>query len=367
MVDISNYYFPAVSFDDKLGAWIVIGYEEAKQILESDEHFGTLIYSEFQPDISHSHEMFLATGERHRRLRRAFASYCSQSRLKHIQQEVLQPLAKKLARSLPLGVGVDIKSRYIEPYCQQSIYHFIGVNSLEGNELIASFRLAHHYFTQEGISSPSGRAVQHLLHEKAREICDATQAGQLGFIQFTKGFQGASSLNTDELVCLILSFFETLAVKSNRDLPMTLIRLIANSDQDIQSKLRDDLNALHNSADEAVRLQEGTLIPRVAISSVTIGGVKIPAGSTVYIMLGATGKNNCIFKSAHLFDPWRENAKQHLGFGAGTHSCIGKNVARIIAVTAAAELLQRAERLSFLELSGNEPLLILHSRKVDNS
>ncbi len=60
----------------------------------------------------------------------------------------------------------------------------------------------------------------------------------------------------------------------------------------------------------------------------TVGGVEIPAGTTVMVHFGAANRDPRQFENPDVFDPDRPNARRQIGFGRGIHSCIGAPLAR---------------------------------------
>jgi cytochrome P450 len=59
-----------------------------------------------------------------------------------------------------------------------------------------------------------------------------------------------------------------------------------------------------------------------------VGGVDIPAGSTVMVLNGAAGRDPRRFEEPDRFRMDRPNAKEHLAFGRGPHACPGGPLAR---------------------------------------
>jgi cytochrome P450 len=60
----------------------------------------------------------------------------------------------------------------------------------------------------------------------------------------------------------------------------------------------------------------------------TLAGVDIPAGGTVMLVPGACNRDPRVFESPDEFDIDRANARQHIGFGHGIHTCAGAPLAR---------------------------------------
>ena len=67
---------------------------------------------------------------------------------------------------------------------------------------------------------------------------------------------------------------------------------------------------------------------RLARTATTVGGVDVPAGTTVMVLNGAAGRDPRRFDDPDEFRMDRPNAKEHLAFGRGPHACPGGPLAR---------------------------------------
>lgn len=67
---------------------------------------------------------------------------------------------------------------------------------------------------------------------------------------------------------------------------------------------------------------------RLARATKTVGDVEITAGTTVMVHYGAANRDPRQFENPNTFDLDRHNARRHIAFGRGVHSCIGAPLAR---------------------------------------
>lgn len=82
--------------------------------------------------------------------------------------------------------------------------------------------------------------------------------------------------------------------------------------------------------EETLRLRNpGRGVRRVATRPVRLGGRSFPEGTTFYVHLGSAGHDEAVFDDPERFDPDRPTLRQHLGFGKGTHFCLGAPLARV--------------------------------------
>lgn len=93
--------------------------------------------------------------------------------------------------------------------------------------------------------------------------------------------------------------------------------------------LQENPHLQSNFIDEALRLESPVQgLMRHTTRDVTIGGINIPAGSNVITRYGAANQDPAIFACPHAFDIQRQNANAHLAFGYGPHFCVGRLLAR---------------------------------------
>ncbi|WP_319448717.1 MULTISPECIES: cytochrome P450 [unclassified Mycobacterium] len=81
----------------------------------------------------------------------------------------------------------------------------------------------------------------------------------------------------------------------------------------------------------------------------TIGSVDVPAGSTVMVLNAAANRDPSKFDDPDTFDVGRANARRHIAFGRGIHSCPGAPLARAEARVTVERLLQRTTAIRISE------------------
>lgn len=128
----------------------------------------------------------------------------------------------------------------------------------------------------------------------------------------------------------------------------TTVRLLSSAlkllaeDRELQDRLRGTPADIPNFIEEALRIESpirGDF--RLARVATTIGGVEIPAGTTLMAHYGAANRDPRQFENPDAFDPDRPNARRHIAFGRGVHSCIGAPLARAEGRVIVQRLLER--------------------------
>jgi hypothetical protein len=129
-----------------------------------------------------------------------------------------------------------------------------------------------------------------------------------------------------------------------------LLALLRHPDQ--LALLRSDASLFANLPDELLRY-DGTvqLVNRVTETSVEVGGVTIPAGETVFTLLGAGNHDPAHYPDPDRLDVTRTDVHP-LTFGGGVHFCLGAALARAEIGITFRTLLRRFDHI---ELRGEEP------------
>ena len=136
----------------------------------------------------------------------------------------------------------------------------------------------------------------------------------------------------------------------------TTVRLLGTAlkvlgDQpDIQKQVREDRSLLPNFIEEALRYEspvKGDF--RLSRTPVTVGDQEVGAGTTVMVLNGAANRDPRRFDEPDSFDTTRKNARQHLAFGRGIHSCPGAPLARAETRVGLERLLDRTSDIRISE------------------
>ena len=107
--------------------------------------------------------------------------------------------------------------------------------------------------------------------------------------------------------------------------------------------LRDDPALAANAVEELLRYDSPVQASRrITLEPVSICGVTIPAGAFVMASLGSANRDESFWgQDAAELRLSRENARQHVSFGAGPHHCLGASLARLEASIALVRLTAR--------------------------
>jgi 4-nitrotryptophan synthase len=126
-----------------------------------------------------------------------------------------------------------------------------------------------------------------------------------------------------QLVLLLIALF---APTTPGSLSSGVLSFATNPDQ-IERFLADSACA-NNVANEVVRYNASNQFTwRLAAAPIQVDGVCIEEGQLVVPFLGAANRDARVFDEPDKFDLDRRNSAQHLSFGGGPHSCLGRQIA----------------------------------------
>jgi hypothetical protein len=127
-----------------------------------------------------------------------------------------------------------------------------------------------------------------------------------------------------------------------------LVALLRNRDQ--WQAIVEDPELIPNAAEEILRFATGVPTWRQrATVDLKFGGVTVPAGSVVYAALTSANRDEDVFGvDSEVFDVRRENARKHIAFGTGAHTCMGNHLAKLEICVMLEELTRRLPHLRYV-------------------
>jgi cytochrome P450 len=119
---------------------------------------------------------------------------------------------------------------------------------------------------------------------------------------------------------------------------------------ELQDELRADSARIPNFLEEVLRVESPVKADfRLTRRTTSIGGVEVTAGTPVMLLNGAANRDPRHFECPAEFQSDRANARTHIAFGRGAHSCPGGPLARAEGRVSIERILARTRNIRLSE------------------
>jgi cytochrome P450 len=238
---------------------------------------------------------------------------------------------------------IEFNGEYAGPFAMLVIADLLGVPESDHPE----FREALLSGQAGNIGSSSGESLPHTplayLYEKFLGYVEDRRKNPRGDVLTglaTATFPDGSMPEVMDVVRVASNLFGAGQETTVRLLSSSVMILAENPE--LQDRLRADHGLIPNFIEEVLRWESPVRGDfRLSRVPVTIGGVDLPAGSTVMLLNTAANRDPKKFADPDVFDIERKNARSHIAFGRGVHACPGAPLARAETVVSLTRLLER--------------------------
>jgi cytochrome P450 len=160
------------------------------------------------------------------------------------------------------------------------------------------------------------------------QVMNVSDADDDGILLAVRRALDAGILQIGE-VTTILHTLLSAGGESTTSLLGNAVRMLAENPA-LQQQLRAQPELVDVFVEEALRLESPfRQMLRSVPRDTTLGGVDIPADSTVLLLFAAGNRDPAQFNHPDQVDLTRGSPKRHLAFGHGIHFCVGAALARI--------------------------------------
>jgi cytochrome P450 len=342
----------AVTLADGHGAWLVLGYAEARTALNDPrlskdmraalEGDGEVV-AEGLPGPALARHMLAVDPPDHTRLRRLTAAAFSVSRIDGLRphvQTIVDGLLDTIAESEP-DRPVDLVETFAVPFPFAVISELLGIAPDDREPLRRALRV---------LLSPIGSPEE---HTRARAASDTVVELLAGLVASKRDAPG------DDLTSALVVARDGDERLDEQELLSTIFQLIVAGHDTTASLIGNAVVALLRNPGQLAKLQaEPDLLPaaveellrfdapaphatfRFAREPVELGGVTIPAGAQVIVNLASANRDPSENPDPDVFDVTRTGL-HHLAFGHGIHFCLGARLARLEGEVALGTLVRR--------------------------
>ncbi|MET4427556.1 cytochrome P450 [Mycolicibacterium sp. 624] len=261
-------------------------------------------------------------------------------------EEFMWRLADRVLDPFLAGGGGEFIGQVGSPFALLVVADLLGVPEEDHGELAAKLTGDVALGSTDGDTSMEHAPLEYLYRRFTDYIDDRRRAprGDVMTEMALATFPDGSTPEVIDVVRVAANLFSAGQETTVR-LLSTALQLLAE-DTELQGRLRRAPEGIGNFIEETLRFEspiKGDF--RLARAATTIGGVDVPAGTTLMVHYGAANRDPRHFENPDAFDPDRPNARRHIGFGRGVHSCIGAPLARAEGRVIIARLLERTTEI----------------------
>jgi cytochrome P450 len=344
---------------DPGGMWVVSRYDDVMHVLKhpqlfSSRGFGETTNPPWLGGNPFSESMIAMDPPQHGRLRMLVSRAFGAGAMARLEPRVRE-LVQGIVAELPLGQPVDIMPAYalripaavigemmgLDPALHSRLKRWAdlitgGVTTVRPDEpermqvardAVAELR---HYFT-ELLERRRREPGEDMVSELLRARIDGEALSQSELIAF--------------LALLLVGGIETTVNLLGSSLAVLL------EQPELLARLCADRSLIPAFIEEVLRYEPPVqAVPRMTTEEVELGGVRLPRGARMLVMLASANRDETRFPDGDRFDAQR--GPQNLPFGHGAHFCLGAQLARMEGRLGLEALLNRCGRLE----RGPEPI-----------
>lgn len=335
------------------GGWIVTRYEDVRKCLQDDEHLSVEVEADrlrdSSLDIPRTKEMFpkwiiYLDPPEHTKLREIIGEAFNPEMVANQREEVEEvtnSLIEEMEQQTP--GEIDFIEEFAYPLPVRVISKIMGF-PIEDDDRLGDWSkdiglTLFHYYDAENRHQRTEEAVREFTDYLRGIVRERRKNPQDDLISYLNQAEvDGETLTEDEVVAtavlLLFAGHETTA----KLLANGVLELIRHPDQ--LELLREDPSLAPQAVEEILRYH-GTSksLTRGVVKDFELQGKQIEAGERILLSQAAANRDPRKFDDPDTFDITR-GSMEHLGFGHGTHHCLGAPLARLEARIAFSSLVQ---------------------------
>jgi len=331
-------------------AWLVTRHEDIRRVLSDDVRFTSRMADPDFPAITPA-RVSVDRNERafvgmdnpaHDAYRRMFTREFSYKRLQALTPQIRAIVDRLLDDIEAKGPPADFIPEFAIKFPSLVMSALFG-SPYEDHEFIIRCAAARHGLTQ---SVEDAEAKGRELAAYVRRLIDAKEAvpGDDMVSRIIEEHVKPGRLSRDDFAEI-----GAMILRAGHDTTANMIGmgvLLQMQNPPLRDELRANPALIESFVEELLRYVSPVQFSprRVAREDVEIGGVTIPKGEGLFMLLASANRDEARFAKPDELDPHRD-ASHHLAFGYGIHQCLGQMLARFELAIAFERILERLPAL----------------------
>ena len=317
----------AMPHDEAFPVFFVYRFEDIARVLRDSETFSSgHIIDMIMGPVMGEHIILGMDGERHRRYRALVASAFRQNVLTESEDQLVAGVANELIDRFADRGRAELVGEFTFPFPTQVIAGILGLPREDYKQFQRWSIAILSFLAKQDEAIAASRQIEEYM---SGILADRRRAPREDLISgLVHAELEGERLNDDEIFSFLRLLLPAGVETTFRSTGNLLYLLLTHPEQ--LDAARSDRSLIPQAVEEALRLETPLLnITRLATRDTDIGGVAVPAGSTVMLMLAAANRDEHRYEAPDRFDINRMNPKPHISFGHGPHLCLGMHLARV--------------------------------------
>ncbi len=335
-----------VSWVPAINGWLITDRDIGLAAMRDAETF-TVDDPRFSTAAVLGQSMLSLDGDEHQRHRKPFAASFRPGIVRERFTEFLEAQCEALLANF--GDVAELREGLAGPLAVNTITKFLDLQQVTAEEVLSWYRHISAAIEDVALNRPvSAEGTDAVRQINDRVATTLAQVGNTGAgPSLLQEIEQTGALHPDELgsAAAVLMFG---AIETAEGMTANAFWHLL-SHPETWSELRENRALIADAIEESLRLEPAAaFIDRYSTSDVTVGAVTIPKGDLVSISLLAANRDPKIFADPDRFDIHRSNARQHLTFVQGPHSCLGLHLTRMETAAAINAMLDTYPDVSLL-------------------
>jgi hypothetical protein len=349
-----------IFYDDRIGYWVISRYADVKGVFDDWETFSSANAQQPIRPLGDAAKRVLAEGDftaysglsarippDHTRIRAIATKAFTPRRYRVLEPFIRENVNTLIDRMIADGEPGDILTDIAWDLPTITIFTLIGVpvDMIETVKAWASSRTAITWgdLTDDEQVPHAENLVAYWRYCR-KLVADAKESPGDNLVSDMVRFQAEGDEISDHEIASFLYSLLFAGHETTTTLISNTVRELLANDQ--YERVRQEPDLIPGGIDEVLRVS-GSIVAwrRHAERDGVIGGVPIPAGSKILLLMGAANRDPEVFPDPDTFDITRSNARSHLSFGYGIHYCIGNMLGKLQTRIAVEELVTRLPHL----------------------
>ena len=338
--------------DKALPVFFIYQFEDIARVLRDSDTFSSgHIIDMIMGPVMGEHIILGMDGERHRRYRALVSSAFRQKVLTESEDQLVAKVANDLIDRFANRGQAELVREFTFPYPTQVIAGILGLPREDYKQFQRWSIAILSFLAKQEEAIAASREVEEYM---SGILADRRRSPQEDLISGLAHAELDGERLSDDEIFSFLRLLLPAGVETTFRSTGNLLYLLLTQLEQLES-VRANRSLIPQAIEEALRLETPLLnITRLATRDTEIGGVAVPEGSTIMLMLAAANREETRYEDPDRFDITRGNPKPHMSFGHGPHVCLGIHLARVEMRVALNLLLDRLPELR-LDPSADDP------------